>query len=159
MEIFSRALVVSLFFASILYYGGGTNAQAPQLHSTLPRSPVSSGVLMARAIGSGLVQLPVGSAGPFSTESLTCSPAPCTLPNVQASAGGAPVNEDPIAVNPKNTALYHFAEFVVQWTGPGNPPFIIRAELVDNVTTTGFRAVLNAGPPVTGYVLKWRVTS
>jgi len=34
---------------------------------------------------------------------LTCSPAPCVLPNVQASEGGSPVNDDPIAANPKNS--------------------------------------------------------
>jgi hypothetical protein len=33
---------------------------------------------------------------------LTCSPAPCVLPNVDASAGPKPVDETPVAVNPKN---------------------------------------------------------
>jgi len=33
---------------------------------------------------------------------LTCSPAPCTFPNSEASEGGAPVNETPIVVNPNN---------------------------------------------------------
>jgi hypothetical protein len=66
---------------------------------------------------------------------------------------------DVVFVTPKTLINYHFAELVVEWTGTGPPPFIIRAELVDNRTLTGFRAVLNGGPPVTGYVLKWRVTS
>jgi hypothetical protein len=104
MKIFYRTLVVLLFVAPILYWGIGTKAQAPGLQSPLTRSPVSSGVLVARAIGSGEVQLPGRGAGLFSPESLACSPAPCTLPDVQASEGGAPVNEDPIATNPKNTA-------------------------------------------------------
>jgi len=38
----------------------------------------------------------------LSPEILTCSPEPCVLPNVQASEGGLPVNEDPIASNPRN---------------------------------------------------------
>jgi hypothetical protein len=103
MRIFSQTLIVSLFVAPILYFGGGTKAQAPRFQTALSPSPVSSGVLMARAIGSGRVQLPEPTAGLFSPESLACSPAPCRLPNVQASEGGAPVNEDPIAVNPGNT--------------------------------------------------------
>jgi hypothetical protein len=35
---------------------------------------------------------------------LTCSPAPCVLPNVQASGGGNSVSETPIASNPLNAA-------------------------------------------------------
>ena len=103
MKIFSRTLVVWLFGAPILYLGIATKAQVPRLQSALPRSPVSSGILMARAIESGRVQLPGGGAELFRPEFLTCSPAPCALPNVQASEGGAPVNEDPIKVNPTNT--------------------------------------------------------
>jgi hypothetical protein len=103
MKLFFRVLVVSLFVGPMLYLGIGTKAQAPRFQSVLARSPVSSGVLMARAIGSGRVQLPGREAPLFSPESLTCSPAPCALPNVQASEGGAPVNEDPITVNPSNT--------------------------------------------------------
>src|SRR5215831_18975406 len=102
MKVFSRALVVSLFAAPILYLGVGPNARIPRVQSALPRSPVSTGVLMARAIGSGRVQLPGREAGLFSPESLTCSPAPCVLPNVQASEGGSSVNEDPIITNPRN---------------------------------------------------------
>jgi hypothetical protein len=33
---------------------------------------------------------------------LTCSPAPCRLPNVQVSEGGMPVNEHSLAVNSRN---------------------------------------------------------
>ena len=33
---------------------------------------------------------------------LTCTPEPCTTPNNQASEGGSPVNETPIAVDPNN---------------------------------------------------------
>jgi hypothetical protein len=69
---------------------------------TLPKSPISGGVLAARAYRAGLLHpvetnhlLPSGTI-------LTCSPTPCVLPNVQASGGGQPVNEDPIATNLKN---------------------------------------------------------
>lgn len=36
------------------------------------------------------------------SQNLQCSPAPCVLPNVPASAGPNPVNETPIVVNPTN---------------------------------------------------------
>lgn len=69
---------------------------------TLPKSPISGGVLAARAYRAGLLQ-PVGGNGlAGGGEILTCSPTPCALPNVQASGGGQPVNEDPIATNLKN---------------------------------------------------------
>src|ERR1022692_672593 len=69
------------------------------------RLPYSGGVLVARAIRSGLLQRP-GQSGPSNltiNPDINCSPAPCVLPNVQASGiGTAPANETPIAVNPRN---------------------------------------------------------
>src|SRR5437667_10833075 len=60
--------------------------------SMLPKSPLSSGVLMAQAIHKGLVPRPhISASGTHAAPALVCSPAPCALPNVQASAGGNPV--------------------------------------------------------------------
>jgi hypothetical protein len=74
-------------------------ARANTVH--LEKSPLSSGALMARAIRSGAVRLPAGMPVGH-TAALKCKPAPCTLPNVQASEGGQPVDEDPISVDPNN---------------------------------------------------------
>lgn len=51
--------------------------------------------------GAYSVQRPA-SSNSGSESALTCSPAPCRLPNVQASEGGLPANTNPIAVNPNN---------------------------------------------------------
>ena len=58
---------------------------------------------MAQAIHSGAVRLPAHTvSGASINPNLTCTPAPCALPNVQASGGnGSNIsNENPIAVNP-----------------------------------------------------------
>src|SRR5215472_4824209 len=65
--------------------------------------PYSGGLLMARAVRAGEVQLPAPFPSITNPVNLTCSPAPCVLPDTQASEGGSPVNEDPIAANPKNS--------------------------------------------------------
>jgi hypothetical protein len=66
--------------------GGVKAAGSPETHFHLPRSPLSGGVLMARAIHAGEVQPIGGPAGTTSVSSTpTCSPTPCALPNVQAS--------------------------------------------------------------------------
>ena len=78
------------------------NASIATARVQLPKSPLSSGLLMAQAIHSGAVKLSSNSAPASAHPALTCSPAPCALPNVQASEGGQPVNEDPIATNPTN---------------------------------------------------------
>jgi hypothetical protein len=89
------AVVTSLLSLSLILTAA-LNAQV------LEKSPISGGVLAARAYRAGLLK-------PMSTNTLapgapglTCSPAPCILPNSQASGGGQPVNEDPVAVNLKN---------------------------------------------------------
>jgi len=46
---------------------------------------------------------PPPAVGTVGSASLTCSPAPCRLPNVQASEGGLPANTNPIVVNPNNS--------------------------------------------------------
>src|SRR5438128_4883636 len=77
-----------------------SHASAPSL---LPRSPLSGSVLVAQAIHAGKLQ-PTSHGTGFTPlpQTLTCSPTPCALPNVQASEGGKPVDEDPIAANPSN---------------------------------------------------------
>jgi hypothetical protein len=88
--------VATSLLSALLILTAALNAQV------LEKSPISGGVLAARAYRAGLLK-------PMSTntlvpggDSLSCSPAPCILPNVQASGGGQPVNEDPVAVNLKN---------------------------------------------------------
>ncbi len=71
--------------------------------SPLPRSPLSGSVLVAQAIHAGKLQPTSHGTGITPLPQLpTCSPTPCALPDVQASEGGKPVNEDPIAANPSN---------------------------------------------------------
>jgi hypothetical protein len=81
------------------------NASTARPASLLPRSPLSGGLQMAQAIHSGKIHLPAHQ-GSVSTAhpNLTCTPAPCALPNVQASGGNGSntANEDPIAANPLN---------------------------------------------------------
>jgi hypothetical protein len=67
----------------------------------LAKSPFSGGVLMAQALRAGKVHLS-GHAPAGPSAILKCSPAPCTLPNKQASEGGQPVDETPISVDPNN---------------------------------------------------------
>jgi hypothetical protein len=75
------------------------NAQA-----VLDHSPLSGGVLAARAFRQGRIQFQHGSiATQHNPDTLVCSPAPCRFKEVDASEGGAnPVNEHPIAANPSN---------------------------------------------------------
>ena len=77
------------------------SAQTPLI---LPNTPESTSVLVGKAIQSGAIQLPTSSLAYGMLPALTCSPVPCVLPNVQASAGVNIANEDPIAANPKNFA-------------------------------------------------------
>jgi hypothetical protein len=91
----SAVVVVALMFCAAL-------TQAQDSRVVLPNSPESTGVLVAKALRNGSMQLPT-SLNPFGIQqSLVCSPIPCVLPNVQASGGVNIANEDPIAVNPRN---------------------------------------------------------
>ena len=74
------------------YYGARINM----------RSPLSSSVLVAQAFHAGRLRLPFIWRPQIGPDVLNCSPVPCTTPNKQASEGGAPVNETPIAVDPNN---------------------------------------------------------
>ena len=74
-----------------------------QTDRPLGNSPLSSGVLAARAFRAGLLHPETGTLPEEGfPASLSCPTAPCVFPNVLASEGGQPVNEDPVAVNPKN---------------------------------------------------------
>ena len=74
------------------------NAQSVVLENL----PYSGGVLMARAIQQGRVQIHPGVPNPLGVPPVTCTPAPCVFTPDRASEGGQAVNENPIAVNPKN---------------------------------------------------------
>lgn len=78
-----------------------TMMTAQSTKSPLPNSPVSTGVLMSRAVRAGRVHL-TGSSLNRVNPNLTCSPAPCTLPNVDASSSPVLANETPVVVNPAN---------------------------------------------------------
>jgi hypothetical protein len=65
------------------------------------RSPYSGSVLVAQALRAGRIRVPYIFQRQVNPFALTCSPVPCTTPNVQASGGGSPVNETPIAVDPR----------------------------------------------------------
>ena len=71
---------------------------------TIPHSPVSPSTLVAEGIHQGQIHVNGGGQAPANATNLTCSPAPCVLPNVQASGGNGTniVNEDPIVANPVN---------------------------------------------------------
>jgi hypothetical protein len=76
-------------------------AASPGSATKLEKLPYSGDMLMARALRDGRVAWPRHHAEmPDRFRPLACKPAPCALPNVQASGGGKPVSETPIAVNP-----------------------------------------------------------
>jgi len=69
--------------------------------NVLGKSPLSGGLLAARAVKEGRIQLQTN-VGHGPSPDLTCSPAPCAFTPVQVSGGGLMVDEDPVAANPKN---------------------------------------------------------
>ncbi len=100
LRVLGAPFVIGLMM--LLAMSPAANASVATARVQLPRSPLSTGLLMAQAIHSGAVKLPGHGAAASANPALKCSPAPCVLPNVRASEGGQPVNEDPIATNPKN---------------------------------------------------------
>ena len=124
--------------------------------AVLERLPYSGGVLMARAIAAGRVHLPAARITPVgAVPAETCTPAPCVLPNVDASEGGSnPVNEDPIAANPNNSS---------QWITGGNDyncttiqGFFATSDNGSTFTRTCLKALTNkigVGDPTVGYDL------
>ena len=87
--------VLSLLVASVV-----SHAQT----SSPTGSPLSGGLLMARAIHSGNVKLHELPLSRTLTTAITCTPAPCVMKNAQASNGTQPVNDTPVAVNPANSS-------------------------------------------------------
>jgi hypothetical protein len=106
MKAFLRVLGGPLCIGLLMLFAltPAANASTTSSTSLLPKSPLSSGLLMAQAVHSGKIHIPAHHASAPSNPNLTCTPAPCVLPNVQASGGNGSsiANEDPIAVNPKN---------------------------------------------------------
>ncbi len=100
LRVLGAPFVIGLMM--LLALSPAANASVATARVQLPKSPLSSGLLMAQAIHSGAVKLSGHGAAASANPASTCSPAPCALPNVQASEGGQPVNEDPIATNPTN---------------------------------------------------------
>lgn len=89
-------IAATQFFSTPIH--GFYQGPRPNLHS-----PLSGSVLVAQQIRSGRIRIPHSAyQQPFTIFNI-CSPAPCTLANVQASEGGSPVNETPIAVNPNHS--------------------------------------------------------
>ena len=86
-----------MVFALLMLLTPVLNAQV------LEKLPYSGAVLTARAIRAGRIQLHPTNPSNEVNPDLTCSPAPCAFPNVNASEGTSnPVNEHPIAANPNN---------------------------------------------------------
>jgi hypothetical protein len=100
-------LIAFLLIGSAFFQVGastGSNTQTSNASNqllALERSPLSSGYISAVAWREGLLQSAAGGSSGVDP-ALSCSPAPCTLPNVRASEGGQPNNENPIATNPAN---------------------------------------------------------
>jgi hypothetical protein len=98
---YSRCL--PFVFALALTFPLQAGVAAQNGHATLEKLPYSGDVLMARALRSGRMPWPGKSGrGLAQYPLLTCTPAPCALPNVQVSSRGHPVSEPPLAVNPLN---------------------------------------------------------
>src|SRR5689334_25359593 len=96
-----QALACVCLTVAFALCGTFASAQTPLI---LPNTPESTSVLVGRAIQSGALQLPTSSQAYGMLPALTCSPVPCVLPNVQASAGVNIADEDPIASNPRNAS-------------------------------------------------------
>jgi len=68
------------------------------------RIPLSPGLLAGRALQQSSLSTQFDFLSRTSPLNLTCSPAPCLFPNVQASEGGAPVETQVIAINPNDSS-------------------------------------------------------
>jgi hypothetical protein len=88
-------LVGTLALASLAV---SANAQTA---TPLELLPYSTSVLVGRAIRAGRIHLDESAVYASERPDLTCSPATCAFPNVDASEGSStPVTETPVAVNP-----------------------------------------------------------
>jgi hypothetical protein len=95
-----RIVSLSLVVLLLLLMANFTIAQSN--NSPLEKSPISTGVLMSRAVRSGRVQLNRSASENADLLFTTCSPAPCVLPNVNVSQSAVLANEVPVVVNPRN---------------------------------------------------------
>lgn len=68
----------------------------------LPKSPLSTSVLVAQGIHNGTIRLNGHGPAAGVSPDLKCKPTPCALKNRQVSQGTQPNNETPIVANPKN---------------------------------------------------------
>jgi Neuraminidase (sialidase) len=99
-----RAMRLLSFLLATLSLGWLVTLASAQSQFPLENLPYSGGVLAARAIVAGRLTPGIGVYDLTNPWALTCSPAPCVLPNTLASTSGSnPVNEDPIVVNLKNS--------------------------------------------------------
>jgi len=94
-----------------------TTLAIAQSNSPLPKSPVSTGVLMSRAVRAGAVHLTGKGLSELAPPPLTCSPTPCALPNQNVSMSSVLANETPVVVNPKNLVLVIGAAAAIAQTG------------------------------------------
>ncbi|MGA8764081.1 MAG: sialidase family protein [Candidatus Sulfotelmatobacter sp.] len=94
--------VVVLPLVTLLLLSLGTFASAQTNNSPLEKSPVSTSVLMARAIRAGKVSLSGSASESTTLPPITCSPLPCVLPNENVSQSSVLANETPVVVNPRN---------------------------------------------------------
>jgi hypothetical protein len=107
MKTFSSVLNCSFAVWLLLLVSFPLRVYAAQIdptgyHHSLSVSPLSSAFLMAQFANSGLVHLASQYELEPNNTRLTCKPAPCVLPDEQASEGGKQVDEDPIAASPIN---------------------------------------------------------
>ena len=101
-KFFPKTSVVLLTSLLVLLLGAMAVAQ-----TKLEKLPYSGAVLTKRAIDAGRITFPSRGYVNQGPANLTCSPAPCLLPNVDAAEGGTnPVNEDPIATDPNNSLRF-----------------------------------------------------
>jgi hypothetical protein len=94
----SRSRSFVLLFAVITFAVPAVFGQAAKLEM----KPYSGSVLMSRAILAGRVKIPTQGISATIKDALTCSPAPCALPDVQASENPSPNNEHSMAASVKN---------------------------------------------------------
>lgn len=105
MKSYLRVLGIPMVIGLLMLVSMSPTAGAASAmkHINLPLKPYSAGLLVAQAIHSGQVKLPQYHAkGGGISPDLYCNPAPCVMLNHQASEGGQPANETPIAANPTN---------------------------------------------------------
>jgi len=126
------------------FYGGRINL----------RSPLSGSVLVAEQLRAGRIRVPYlfrSQPGPFA---LTCTPTPCTTPNTQASGGGSPVNETPIAVDPKTPS--HLLTGGNDYNCPNTQGFYAssnKGSTFNHTCLASLSGTSGLGDPIVGYDL------